>query len=77
MTIIFYLLGKLNLQPTWDAIANAIENIDKKHLFFYEPVTWGIFFNENFMDTGFTHVPGGSNNKNRSVLSYHYYWLTL
>jgi endoglycosylceramidase len=29
--------------------------------------------NENYSGTGFTHVPGGNEYRNRSVLSYHYY----
>jgi hypothetical protein len=30
-------------------------------------------FNGNVTGTGFSHVPGGSNNRDKSVLSFHYY----
>ncbi len=33
--------------------------------------------NGKYFGTGFTHVPGGNDYRNRSVLSYHYYCITL
>ena len=30
-------------------------------------------FNGNVTGTGFTHVPGGEQNRDKSVLSFHYY----
>ncbi len=33
--------------------------------------------NGKYFGTGFTHVPGGNDYRNRSILSYHYYCVTL
>jgi endoglycosylceramidase len=59
-----------NLQPFYDYLATQIRQIDEETL---------IFFEQNLVDnglldqTGFTHVPGGDQYSNRSVLSYHIY----
>jgi endoglycosylceramidase len=42
-------------------------------LFFYFLVR----LNGKYFGTGFTHVPGGDDYRNRSVLSYHYYCIIL
>ncbi len=62
-----------NLQPFYHQLAQGIRQHDSSHLIFYEPVTWGMIFNGKILGSGFTEVPGGSEYKNRSVLSYHYY----
>eukprot|EP00055_Hartaetosiga_balthica_P013711 m.71469 g.71469 ORF g.71469 m.71469 type:complete len:487 (+) comp8350_c0_seq1:211-1671(+) len=68
--------GKENLQLLYDSVVPAIKENDKNHLIFYEPVTWGMIFNNTIVGSGFEHVPGGEENKNMSVLSFHYYcWM--
>eukprot|EP00756_Hemistasia_phaeocysticola_P023144 Hpha_TRINITY_DN15873_c1_g2::TRINITY_DN15873_c1_g2_i1::g.189773::m.189773/K05991/E3.2.1.123; endoglycosylceramidase len=65
--------GKKNLQPLYDAVQEAIRRHDTEHVIFYEPVTWGMIFKGKVVGSGFTHVPGGEEYKNRSAFSFHYY----
>eukprot|EP00049_Salpingoeca_infusionum_P019093 m.360168 g.360168 ORF g.360168 m.360168 type:complete len:488 (+) comp18909_c0_seq1:45-1508(+) len=68
--------GNKSLSVLYDAVAPAIRAVDSKHLIFYEPVTWGMIFNNQVMGSGFTHVPGGAQNIELSVFAFHYYcWL--
>ncbi|CAF2270846.1 unnamed protein product [Rotaria magnacalcarata] len=69
--------GAKNLQPFYETIAKYIRSVDNDTLIFYEPVTWGVRLNGKYVGTGFTHVPGGDDYRNRSVLSYHYYCIIL
>ncbi|CAF3878742.1 unnamed protein product [Rotaria sp. Silwood1] len=69
--------GAKNLQPFYNKIAKFIRSVDNDTLIFYEPVTWGVRLNGKYFGTGFTHVPGGDDYRNRSVLSYHYYCIIL
>ncbi|CAF1172342.1 unnamed protein product [Adineta steineri] len=69
--------GEKNLQPLYEKVAKAIRSVDNDTLIFYEPVTWGVRLNGKYFGTGFTHVPGGDDYRNRSVLSYHYYCIIL
>jgi len=69
--------GLLNLQPLYDKLAKAIRSVDNKTLIFYEPVVWGVRLNGKYFGTGFDHVPGGEDYRDRSVLSYHYYCMIL
>lgn len=69
--------GAKNLLPLYDKIANAIRSVDNDTLIFFEPVTWGVRLNGKYAGTGFTHVPGGDDYRDRSVLSYHYYCIIL
>ena len=63
--------GKQNLQPFYDKVRQSLINTSK--LIFYEPITWGMIFNNKIFDSGLSHVPGGNVYKNTSVYSYHYY----
>lgn len=68
--------GATNLQRMHDAVAARIRQHDRRHLVFYEPVTWGMIFDEEaggVIGSGFEHVPGGAQFANRSVFSFHYY----
>ena len=38
------LAGSQNLAPLYEAVAAAIRAVDDSHLVFYEPVTWGMIF---------------------------------
>jgi hypothetical protein len=69
--------GSRSLSPFYAPVFDAIRKIDEKTLIMYEPVTWGMIFNNNVLGSGFTEVPGGSQYADRSILSYHYYcwWL--
>jgi endoglycosylceramidase len=58
---------KKNLQPFYEHISQAIRQVDNATLIFFEPTTWSDF------GSGFDRVPGGSDYRNRTVLSYHYY----
>lgn len=70
--------GLRNLQPMYDTVARRIREHDKRHVIFYEPVTWGMIFDsEGAVGSGFSHVPGGSSYANRSAFSYHYYCNTF
>ncbi|VEL30371.1 unnamed protein product [Protopolystoma xenopodis] len=67
--------------PVYDYLVDRIRTHDPTRLIFYEPVTWGVFGagDAGWTGTGFDRVPGSLRNRserNRSVLSYHYYcWL--
>ena len=65
--------GSKNLMPMYDNIAKAIREEDETHIIFFEPVTWGMVFDNKIAGSGFDHVPGGDNYRNRSSFSYHYY----
>ncbi|KAJ3322674.1 hypothetical protein HDU76_013834, partial [Blyttiomyces sp. JEL0837] len=58
---------RVMLQSFYDAVAAGIREVDQKSLIFFESVTW-----DNFV-VGFDHVPGGSQNGAKSVLSFHHY----
>ena len=64
---------KNNLQPFYDALSPKIRDKDSERLVFFESVTWTDEFNISISETGFTHVPGGSDNAKKSVFSFHYY----
>lgn len=70
--------GRKNLQPLYDVIADSIRAADPGHIVMYEPVTWGMIFNGTVSGSGFTHVPGGEQHRDKSVFSFHYYcwWYT-
>ena len=65
--------GSKNLLPMYDNIAKAIRESDENHIIFFEPVTWGMIFDSKIVGSGFDHVPGGDDYRNRSAFSYHYY----
>jgi len=68
--------GEKNLLPAYDKINAKIREVDDETIIFYEPVTWGMVFPGSFIHStgsGFDHVPGGPDYRNRSVLSFHYY----
>ena len=67
------LAGKQNLALLYDHVAPAIRKQDTRHLIFYEPVTWGMIFDNAVIGSGFEHVPGGKQNAAKSVFSFHYY----
>lgn len=69
--------GRKNLMRMHEAVAQGIRRHDKKHIVFYEPVTWGMILNGEYLGTGFDHVPGGDEYQNVSALSYHYYCATF
>ena len=57
----------------YDYLSKAIRPVDDDHIFFFEPVTWGMIFNGSITGSGFTHVPGGPDYRNRSAYTFHYY----
>eukprot|EP00475_Leptophrys_vorax_P035095 TRINITY_DN5745_c0_g1_i1.p1 TRINITY_DN5745_c0_g1~~TRINITY_DN5745_c0_g1_i1.p1 ORF type:complete len:531 (-),score=105.03 TRINITY_DN5745_c0_g1_i1:143-1735(-) len=59
-----------NLQPLYNVVARAIREVDEDTLILFEGVTWDNLW------LGFTDVPGGEDYRNRSVLSYHHYYIT-
>ncbi|XP_013419244.1 endoglycoceramidase [Lingula anatina] len=67
--------GSRNLMPMYNVINKAIRAVDDDTIIFYEPVTWGVIYKNDYhhFGTGFNMVPGGNDYKNRSALSYHYY----
>ncbi len=65
--------GNKNLMPFYNKISNSIRQVDNNTLIFYEPITWGMLFNQKYINNGFNSVPGGNSYKNKSVYSYHYY----
>lgn len=65
--------GRKNLMPFYDIISKAIREIDGDRVILYEPVTWGMILNGQVSGSGFDHVPGGDNFKDKSVFSFHYY----
>ncbi|CAF1323867.1 unnamed protein product [Rotaria sordida] len=69
--------GSKNLLPFYDKLAKAIRTVDIKTLIFYEPITYSERLSGQIFGSGFSHVPGGIDYQNRSVLSYHYYCTTL
>ena len=64
--------GTKNLMPFYDKISSAIRSFDYNRILFYEPVTWGMIYNNKIIGNGFDHVPGQIY-KNTSIYSYHYY----
>eukprot|EP01130_Rhizamoeba_saxonica_P014577 TRINITY_DN6383_c0_g1_i1.p1 TRINITY_DN6383_c0_g1~~TRINITY_DN6383_c0_g1_i1.p1 ORF type:complete len:292 (-),score=53.49 TRINITY_DN6383_c0_g1_i1:33-908(-) len=65
--------GNKNLQPLYHYLQEGIRKFDQDTLVFYEPVVWGMLFDQKIAGSGFSQVPGGAEYKNRSVFSYHYY----
>lgn len=65
--------GARNLGPMHDMVAEAIRTKDTKTMVFYEPVTWGMIFDNKAVGSGYTHVPGGAQYSDRSAFSFHYY----
>jgi len=66
---------RINLQPFYDAVSEALRAADPDTILFFEPATGG-----NILDsppTGLTHAPGGPEHAQRSALSYHIYCLLL
>jgi len=61
--------GKKNLMPLYDDVMEALRNVSDQALFFYEPVTWSLHSSRPTLGTGFTRVPGGESQRNRSVLA--------
>jgi endoglycosylceramidase len=56
------------LQPAYDVVVRHIRAVDDATLVFFDGVTW-----DSDHPVGFTAAPGGAQEANRSVLSYHYY----
>jgi endoglycosylceramidase len=69
--------GARNLEPMHDMVADAIRKNDNETIIFYEPVTWGMVFDQKAVGSGFTHVPGGAAYKDRAAFSFHYYCSTF
>ncbi|CAF1390470.1 unnamed protein product [Rotaria sordida] len=69
--------GSKNLLPFYDKLVSAIRTVDTKTLIFYEPITFSERHSDQIFGSGFSHVPGGKDYQNRSVLSYHYYCTAL
>ena len=71
--------GRRSLQPAYDRLAEAIREVDTETTILFEPMTWGMIKAPNgtpvskLLDSGFEHVPGGSQWANRSAYSFHYY----
>jgi len=64
------------LQPMYDILAAAINEIDPDRVIFFNPVTWDHGYaptDKPVHYNGFSHVPGGPGFENRSVYAYHYY----
>ena len=59
---------RYNLGPFYDELTRYIREVDKEGFIFFESVTW-----DDFLPLGFTHPPGGPENANKSIISYHYY----
>jgi endoglycosylceramidase len=34
--------GARNLQPLYDAVGAGVRSVNRNHIIFYEPVTWGM-----------------------------------
>ena len=66
--------GHFNLLPLYDKAHDIIRRYDAEALVFYEPVTWGVLFHQNYFGTGFKRPPG--NDIEKTVFSWHYYcWI--
>ncbi|TPX47622.1 hypothetical protein SeMB42_g00399 [Synchytrium endobioticum] len=59
---------RINLQPFYNSISEAIRQVDQQSIIFFESVTW-----DNLV-VGFSDTPGGQQYKNRTALSYHHYY---
>ncbi|TPX37193.1 hypothetical protein SmJEL517_g00817 [Synchytrium microbalum] len=59
---------RINLQPFYNSISDAIRTVDDKGIIFFESVTW------DNVRVGFSDVPGGEAYRNRTALSYHHYY---
>lgn len=66
-------VGTNILQPFYDKIFSAINDVDNTTMIFYEPVTWGMILHGDKFGSGFHYVPGGDTQTSRGVLSFHYY----
>ena len=69
--------GRKNLARMNAAVAKAVRAVDRDHMLFFEPVTWGMVFDGKIAGSGFSEVPGGDEYMNRSTFSYHYYCSTF
>jgi endoglycosylceramidase len=58
------------LEPFYNVVNEGIREVDRDSLIFFEGVTF-----DDFISSGFTAAPGGSEFGNQSVLSYHYYYV--
>eukprot|EP01064_Diplonema_japonicum_P009215 TRINITY_DN1668_c1_g1_i1.p1 TRINITY_DN1668_c1_g1~~TRINITY_DN1668_c1_g1_i1.p1 ORF type:complete len:489 (+),score=125.01 TRINITY_DN1668_c1_g1_i1:50-1516(+) len=71
--------GKHNLLPSYDKLVESIRTVDNNTIVFFEPVTWGMVLpgnNITLVGNGFDHIPGGPQNADKSVFSWHYYcWM--
>jgi endoglycosylceramidase len=65
--------GRKNLMPLYNVLNEAIRKEDDNTLIFYEPVTWGMIFNNEVLGSGFTVAPGGEEYSDRAVFAFHYY----
>ncbi|TGZ69808.1 hypothetical protein CRM22_003531 [Opisthorchis felineus] len=72
-------MGKHHLLPVYDYLVQRIRQVDSNTLIFYEPMTYSLFL-PIVGRTGLSRVPGfhtDPEERNRSVLSYHYYCWVL
>ena len=44
--------GKKNLQRMYDHVAPSIRAHDRRHMIFFEPVTWGMIFDGGIVGSG-------------------------
>ena len=64
--------GQKNLMPFYNKISDEIREYDYNRILFYEPVTWGMIYDNKIFGNGFNQVPGKIYT-NTSIYSYHYY----
>ena len=65
--------GKSNLMPFYNKVSKEIRKYDYNRILFYEPITWGMIYDNKIFGNGLNQVPGGIEYSNTSVYSYHYY----
>ena len=65
--------GKKNLMPLYNRVSKEIRKYDYNRILFYEPITWGMIYDNKVFGNGLNQVPGGKEYSNTSVYSYHYY----
>ena len=58
---------RVNMQPTYDKVNEAVRAVDEDVLLFVAGVTWGDY------GSGFSAAPGGDTYSNRTVVTYHFY----
>eukprot|EP00418_Pyrodinium_bahamense_P072675 CAMPEP_0179096102 /NCGR_PEP_ID=MMETSP0796-20121207/44159_1 /TAXON_ID=73915 /ORGANISM="Pyrodinium bahamense, Strain pbaha01" /LENGTH=525 /DNA_ID=CAMNT_0020793807 /DNA_START=1 /DNA_END=1578 /DNA_ORIENTATION=- len=63
------------LQPMYEALEEAIHEIDASRILLFEPVCWANGFPDTgqAVPTGLSRAPGGERALDRSVFAYHYY----